>query len=149
MTKNPSDDSDLLGSPLPGVIWLPYWHTRIEKPGSSEMLVWEVVDSPEVPTAIGTALVSVPRPVSSVAIKRGRERLRERLKPSGPGALLDDEELLAVFHDMDGQIELRRQIPVGDPPFFGGSGVLDDFITLSDQQPEAIRAFAAHWCLQR
>jgi predicted RNA-binding Zn-ribbon protein involved in translation (DUF1610 family) len=46
---------------------------------------------------------------------------------------------------MDGQIELRRQIPVGDPPFFGGSGVLDDFITLSDQQPEAIRAFAAHW----
>jgi hypothetical protein len=60
-------------------------------------------------------------------------------------APLDLDELLAVFHDMDGKIELRRQIPAGEPPFFGGSGVLDDFITLSDQEPGAIRAFAAHW----
>jgi hypothetical protein len=73
--------------------------------------------------------------VSSVTLKRGRERLPQRLKPSSPVAPLDLDELLAVFHDMDGKIELRRQIPAGEPPFFGGSGVLDDFITLSDQEP--------------
>jgi hypothetical protein len=145
MTKASTAIPEQLGLPLPGVMWLPYWRVTIEKRGNSDVLAWKVADSPQAPAAAAMTLVSVPRPVSSVTIKRGRERLQQRLKSSSPVAPRDVDELLAVFHDMGSQIELRRQIPAGDPPFFGGSGALDDFVTLSDQEPEAIRAFAAHW----
>jgi len=138
-------NSELLGSPLPGVIWFPYWRALIEKRGNSEVLVWTVVDSPATPTVVSRDFVSLPRPVSGVAIKHGRKRVRQRLKTQVAETLLDPEELLAVVHDMGGVVNMRRHIAVGEPPLFGGAGVLDDFLTLSDRQTEAIRAFAAHW----
>ena len=56
----------------------------------------------------------------------------------------DPEELMAMFsQDPKMQIGLRRELP-GEPPFYGGAGVLDDFILLA-QNPSAIPDFAAYW----
>ncbi len=146
MTDSSSvDDFDALGSPLPGLILLPNWRVAIERRGCSEVLAWRVADSPAPPAAIATKFVSLPRSVSSTTIKRGRERLRQRLKGRNSGKPPSAEELPAAFRAAGGQIQLFRQIPPDAPPFFGGAGVLDDFIRLADQPDEAIRAFAAHW----
>jgi hypothetical protein len=72
MTKS-SAISEPLGSPLPGMICLPFWRTTIEKRGSSDVLAWQVADSPAPPPATAVTLISAPRPVSSVTLKRGRE----------------------------------------------------------------------------
>ncbi len=86
--------------------------------------------------------MSLPRPVSAATIKRGEEqRLKRRNRREPPGA----QELLAAFRAAGVRIQAFRQIPPGEPPFFGGAGALDDFIRLPDQPDEAIRAFAAHW----
>jgi len=138
-------DSDLLGSPLPGVIWLANWRATIEQRGSAEVLVWSVSNSPAPAAAIATQFVSLPRPVSSAIIKRGTERLRQREKGRNSEEPLSVEEWLAAFGAIGVKIQTFRQIPPGEPPFFGGAGVLDDFIGLTDRPHEAIRAFASHW----
>jgi hypothetical protein len=143
--KYGASHSELLGSPLPGAISLPYWRALIELRGRSEVLVWWVVGSPATPTDVSRDFLSLPRPVPGAVIKRGRERLRQRQKTRGAETLLDPEELLAVVHDMGGGVNMRRYITAGEPPLFGGAGVLDDFITLFDRPTNAIRAFAAHW----
>lgn len=143
-----SGKSDLLGSPLPGAIWLPHWRVRLERRGSAEVLAWRLAHSPEPPATIATTstFVSLPRPVPSATIRRGEQRLRERLKRGEPGGRLSLEELMAAFCAAGGRVQLLRQIPPGAvSPFFGGAGALDDFIALADKPDEAIRAFAAHW----
>jgi hypothetical protein len=139
--------TDLLGSPLPGIISLPHWRVRIERRGSSPVLVWCVARSPAPPAPIArtSRFVSVPTPQSETALKRGMEQLRRRLKDRDSKRPASLEELLAAFHAAGGQVEAVRQVPPGAPPFFGGAGVLDDFLVLADASNEAIQAFAAHW----
>ena len=73
------------------------------------------------------------------------EQLRRRLKEPDFKQAASLEELLAAFHAAGGQVRAVRQVPPGAPPFFGGAGVLDDFLVLADGSDEAIQAFAAHW----
>jgi hypothetical protein len=142
VTKNKwVGDPDVLGSPLPGVIALPNWRVRIERRGSSVVLAWSVAKSPAAPGAVATGFVSLPRRVPPATLRRGIERLQNR----NSGQLPTVEELLAQFRAAGGGIQLLRQIPPGAPPYFGGAGVLDDFIELADRTQNAIRAFAAHW----
>ena len=138
-------DSGLLGSPLPGLISLPNWRATVERRGSADVLAWSIANSPAPPDKIATRFVSLPRPFSSVTIKRGEERRRQRLKGRNSAEAPGAEELLAAFRAVGGAIQLFRQMPTDEPPFFGGAGALDDFIRLPDQPDEAIRAFAAHW----
>jgi hypothetical protein len=138
---------ELLGSPLPGIIWLPHWRVRIGRRGSSPVLVWRVAHSPAPPAEIErtSRFVSVPMPGSEAALKRGMEQLRRRLKKPDSKQPASLEELQAAFHAAGGQVQSVRQVPPGAPPFFGGAGVLDDFLVLADGSDEAIQAFAAHW----
>jgi hypothetical protein len=136
---------DLLGSPLPGLISLPNWRTRIERRGTSEVLAWRVAQSPAEPAATATELMSVPRSVPLVTIKRGEERQRHRLKGRNLRERPGSEELLAEFRAAGGRIQILPRVSPGEPPFFGGAGVLDDFIKLADRSHEDIQAFAARW----
>src|ERR1700736_4500684 len=147
MTKSAAEHSDLLGSPLPGIICLPHWRVRIERRGRSPVLVWRVARSPAPPAPIARTgrFVSVPGPVRAATLKLGIERLRRRLKEPDSEQPASLEELLAAFHAAGGQVQALRQVPPGAPPFFGGAGALDDFVVLADGPDEAIRAFAAHW----
>jgi hypothetical protein len=145
MTDDGVRDSDLLGLPLPGGISLSYWRATIKRRGSAEVLAWRVAKSPAPPASIASGFVSLPRPVPPATIKSGTERLRQRLKGRNSGEPPGTEELLAAFREAGVRIQLLRQVPPGEPPFFGGEGALDDFIGLADQPREAIRAFADHW----
>ena len=146
MTED-QNPTDLLGSPLPGIILLPHWRVRLERRGSSPVLVWRVAHSPAPPAPIArtSRFVSVPRPHSEAALKRGMEQLRRRLKEPDSKRPASLEELLAAFHAAGGQVQGVRQVLPGAPPFFGGAGALDDFVVLADGSDEAIQAFAAHW----
>jgi len=144
MTSQPLEDSDLLGSALPGVIALPNWRVKIARRTSSEVLVWRVAKSPAPLTVIKTGFSSLPSQVPPTRIKRGVERLRQRSQDGKSTPPLGADELLVTFRAAGGHIQLLRQIPPGMPPFFGGAGALDDFILLVDQ-PHAIEDFAAHW----
>src|SRR5262249_23304834 len=143
MMRNATEHSDLLGSPIPGVIGLPFWRVKVERRGDSEVLAWKVAASPAPPVAIATDFVSLPRPIPSTIIRRGEDQRRRRLARRDSEQSASAEELLATFRDAGVQIQLRRIAP-GEPPFFGGAGALDDFITLGERSPEAIQAFAAH-----
>jgi hypothetical protein len=145
MTRHAAAHSDLLGAPLPGVISLPFWGVKIERRGGSEILVWNVASSPAPPATNDTGLVSLPRPIRAATIKRGEYQRRQRSARRASEGSANAEELLAAFRDAGGHIQLRRRIAAGEPPFYGGAGALDDFITLGEQPPEAIQAFAAHW----
>lgn len=145
MTDRSWGGSDLLGSPLPGVLALPNWRTTIEQRGSARALSWSVANSPAPPAAIATRFVSVPRSVSSATIKRGTERLKQRLKGRDSEEPPSAEELLAAFGIKGFKIQTLRQILPGAPPFFGGAGVLDDFIELAGYPEDAISAFADRW----
>jgi len=74
-------------------------------------------------------------------MEQRRRRFKE-LDSKQPASL---EELLAAFNAAGGQVWAVRQVPLGEPPFFGGAGALDDFLVLADGSERAIRAFAAHW----
>jgi hypothetical protein len=138
---------NLLGSPLPGVILLPNWRVEIERRGSAEVLTWRVADSPGRPADIDgeITLVSVPRAVPAATLKRGTDRLVQRLRGNGSGQPPSLEEFMAAFSAAGGQVQSLRQMPPGAPPFFGGAGALDDFITLADQPNQVVLAFAGHW----
>jgi len=148
---------ELLGSPLPGAVWLPHYAVQIGKRGTQQILEWSFAQACAPPRALGESpLVSLPRPVPEVMVKRVEQRRRERLRGRNanekPGAeeLMamikeDPEELMAMFKEDPGiQMQLLRRLLPGEPPFYGGAGVLDDFILLADE-PSAIPAFAAYW----
>ena len=74
--------------------------------------------------------VPAPRPYleAKAFTTRAASRIRNnfadhrRVKSSSTVAPRDVDELLAVFHDKGGHIELRRQIPAGEPLFSAGRG---------------------------
>jgi hypothetical protein len=147
----------LLGPPLPGAVWLPHYRVGIGKRGAQEVLEWRVAQSSAPPRALGESpFVSLPRPIPQAMVKRVEQRRRDRMRGRNanekPGAeelmamfTEDPEELMAMFSQDPGiQIQLRRRLHPGEPPFYGGAGVLDDFILLG-QNPSAIPAFAAYW----
>jgi hypothetical protein len=140
-------NSDLLGFSLPGMIRLPFWRVRIEPRESGQVISWSLADSPPLPAQIATesSFVSVPGPVPAAEIRRGAEQAMERFRGRSQGKEPGLEETVAVLAAVGLGTQRRRQIPPGIPPFFGGAGVLDDFIGLADLPDEAIRAFAAHW----
>src|SRR5882757_4281550 len=146
MTED-QNPTDLLGSPLPGIIWLPRWRDTIERPRSSPVLAWCVANSPlpPAPNARPSRFVTVPRSQSEAALKRGMVQLRRRVKEPDFKQPASLEELLAAFRAVGGQVQAVRQALPGAPPFFGGAGALDDFLVLADESDEAIRAFVAHW----
>jgi hypothetical protein len=137
---------DLLGSPLPGAVWLPRYRLRIGKRGAQKVLEWRVARSSAPPRALGDSrFVSLPRPVPEAMLRRGRQRRRDRLEGRNPNEKPDAEELMARAMEEPGfRIQLLRCAFPGEPPFYGGMGVLDDFILLADE-PSAIPAFAAYW----
>src|SRR5208337_628930 len=79
--------------------------------GTAEVLAWSVANSPAPPAAIATRFVSLPRPVYSATIKRGAERIQQRLKGRNSGGPLAVEELLAAFGAKGVRIQTFRQIP--------------------------------------
>ena len=110
------------------------------------MLEWSAAQSSAPPRALGDSrFVSLPRPVSEAMLRRGTQQRRNRLKGSNPNEKPSVEELMAAFSVYPGikMQRLRRLLP-GDLPFYGGAGVLDDFILLADE-PSVIQAFAAYW----
>jgi hypothetical protein len=147
MTKdNLMPELDLLGWPLPGAVRLPHYTVGIGKRGAQEVLEWSAAQSSAPPRALGDSrFVSLPRPVSEAMLRRGTQQRRNRLKGSNPNEKPSVEELMAAFSVYPGikMQRLRRLLP-GDLPFYGGAGVLDDFILLADE-PSVIPAFAAYW----
>jgi hypothetical protein len=158
MTKKSSiSELELLGSPLPGVVWLPHYRIRVGKRRAQKVLEWSVAESFSPPRALGDSpFVSLPRPLPQPIVKRIEQRRRDRSRGSTPGkkpiaeellATLteDPEELMAMFSEDPGiQVQLVRSVLPGEPPFYGGAGVLDDFILLANE-PSAIPTFAANW----
>ena len=157
MTKRLRSELDLLGSPLPGAVWLPDYAVRIGKRGAQEVLEWKIAQLPAPPHALADSpFVSLPRPVSDAMMKRVEQRRRERSRGRNSNKKLsaeelmamlteDPEELMAMFSQDPGmRIQTLRRLLPGEPPFYGGAGVLDDFILLA-QRPSAIPAFAAYW----
>jgi hypothetical protein len=146
MTEKLRSELDLLGSPLPGAVWLPHYVVRIGKRGAQEVLEWRVAQSPAPPRALGDSpFVSLPRPVPEAMMKRGKQQPLDRKKGRNTNKEISAEEMMGTFSIHPGvkfQL-LRRSLP-GEPPFYGGAGVLDDFILLA-QGPSAIPAFAAYW----
>ncbi len=149
MTTKRTDKSDLLGWPLPGFISLPYFEVRIEQRGEIGTLAWRRAISPAAPATaeIARAFVSLPRPIPRAVIKRGEERLRQKFNQLDAAEVAGSskEVLLTLFRRKGGKASFARQIPDGPPPFFGGHGVLDDFVALADLSDSHILAFAAHW----
>ena len=77
MTDELISEIDLLGSPLPGAVWLPHYRVGIGKRGAQEVLEWRVAQSSAPPHALGDSpFVSLPRPVPAAMMKRGRQRRR-------------------------------------------------------------------------
>jgi len=148
MTKSRNKKNDLLGSPLPGFILLPAFKVWREQRGKLGVLAWRRAASPAAPASseIAQAFISLPRPIPKAIIGRGKERVlqRQKLIESAEASEPSYEELLASF-SITGRANFARQIPDGPPPFFGGYGVLDDFIKLADRPDSHILAFAAHW----
>ena len=125
-------DSDILGSVLPGDLLLPSWRVKITRRGSGIALEWEVATSPAAADQLGRDFVSLPRPY-----QRRRGSLRsEYLRPSShrrsSRQLADLEQLIAAFRTHGQAAELRQMRRGVVPPFGGGYGVLDDFITLAE-----------------
>jgi hypothetical protein len=156
-TASSISELDLLGSPLPGAVWLPHYRVGIAKRGAQEVLEWSVAQTFAPPRALGDRpFVSLPRPLPQAMVKRVEQRRRDRSrgrkpneKPSAEELMAtlteDPEELMAMFSlDPGIQMQLLPRLLSGEPPFYGGIGVLDDFILLA-QTPSAIPAFAAHW----
>ena len=142
-----SRNADLLGFSLPGIIRLPFWRVWTEPRESGSVISWSLADSSPSPSQISTesSFVSVPGPVPAAEIRRGEEQVRKRFRGRSQGKEPDLEETVAVLAAIGLGTLRRRQIPPGTPPFFGGAGVLDDFIGLADLPDDAIRAFAAYW----
>lgn len=143
---NSISELDLLGWPLPGAVRLPHYTVGIGKRGAQEVLEWSVARSSAPPRAPGDSrFVSLPRPVPEAMMKRGKQRWLDRLKGRNPNEKPGAEELMAVFSVYPGiKMQLLRRLLPGDLPFYGGAGVLDDFILLG-HKPSAIPAFAAYW----
>jgi hypothetical protein len=138
---------EALGAPVPGVLWLPDLAVKLESRAGNDALVWKADNSspPKTSTiAREVGFVSVPWEVPETTIKRWEKPLTQRSAPR------DDQDaslqkLIAAFQLAGGQVQYLRQIPPGAPPLFGGAGVLDDFIKLSELSTAAILAFVAHW----
>jgi len=149
MTKKRTNKSDLLGWPLPGFISLPNFEVRTEARGEIRVLAWRRVESPVAPAPgkIAQAFVSLPRPIPRAIIKRGEERLRQKFNQleAAEAAASGKDVLWTIFRRARGRSNFARQIPDGPPPFFGGYGVLDDFILLAERSDSQIRTFAAQW----
>jgi len=139
--------TELLGQPLPGLLLLPNWRVAIERRRSAQVLTWRVADSRGRPIEIDDEikLLSVPRPVRAATLKRGQTQLLQRLMGHSSQEPPGLAELMAAFSEVGGQAQSLRSMPPGAPPFFGGAGALDDFITLADQQDPVLVAFASHW----
>jgi hypothetical protein len=146
MTDDNRESFEVLGSPLPGAFLLPHWRVEIKTRGSAELLIWRVADSaaPPADVAMVSNLITVPRATSKNLFKRGEERLKRRLRGDISDSL-SVEEFAVVFRGLGSKVQSLRQIPAQEAPFFGGWGVLDDFIKLAEQPNEVIAAFASFW----
>jgi hypothetical protein len=136
MTKAGSiSELDLLGSPLPGAVWLPHYRVGIAKRGAQEVLEWSVAQSFPPPRALGESpFVSLPRPLPQAMVKRVEQRRRDRSRGRNPNekptaeelmATLteDPEELMAMFSEDPGiQMQLLPRLLSGKAPFYGGIG---------------------------
>jgi hypothetical protein len=121
------------------------------------VLEWSVAESFAPPRALSESpFASLPRPIPQAMVKRVEQRRRDRSRGRNPNEKLgaeelmatltqDPEELMAMFSEDPGiQMQLLPRLLSGEPPFYGGIGVLDDFILLADE-PLVIPAFAANW----
>jgi hypothetical protein len=87
----------------------------------------------------------VPQPAPPAVLKRGREHLLIRRKESDGIEPVSVEKVLAAAQLAGLQLQMVRPTLSDKPPFFGGAGVLDDFISLAKKPPAAIVTFAEHW----